>query len=40
MLAASVHQADIDHVAWSSRRGEPHAYPPLCAAIGFLALID
>ena len=28
-LAASVHQADIDYDAWSSRRGNPHAYPPL-----------
>ena len=23
-LAASVHQADIDYVTWSSRRGDPH----------------
>ena len=28
-LAPSVHQADIDHGTWSSRRGDQHAYPPL-----------
>jgi hypothetical protein len=27
-LTASVHQTDIDYGAWSSRRGNPHAYPP------------
>jgi hypothetical protein len=27
-LAASVHQADIDYGARSSRRGYLHAYPP------------
>ncbi len=27
-LAPSVHQADIDHGTWSSRRGDQHAYPP------------
>ena len=26
-FAASVHQADIDYVTWSSRGGSPHAYP-------------
>jgi len=30
MLAVSVRQVDIDHGAWSSRRGEPHAEPPIC----------
>ena len=30
-LATSVHQADIDYVTWSSRRGNPHAYPPFGA---------
>jgi hypothetical protein len=28
MLGVPVHQADIDHGAWSSRPGEPHAQPP------------
>ena len=28
-LAPSVHQADIDHGAWSSRRHDQHAYPPI-----------
>jgi len=28
MLAASVHQAGIDHSTWPSRRANPHAYPP------------
>jgi hypothetical protein len=28
MLAAWIHLTDIDRGAWSSRRGEPHAYPP------------
>lgn len=30
---ASVHQADIDFGAWSSRRGNPHAYPPFGASL-------
>jgi hypothetical protein len=33
-LAPSVHQAGIDHGAWSRRRGNPHAYPPFGASIG------
>ena len=28
-LTASVHQADIDYGTWPSRRGNPHAYPPI-----------
>ena len=28
-LAASVPQAGIDYGAWSRRRGNPHAYPPI-----------
>jgi hypothetical protein len=31
-LAASVHQADIDHDAWSSRRGGPARVPDLYAS--------
>lgn len=27
-LAASIRRANIDHSKWSSRRGDPHAYPP------------
>jgi hypothetical protein len=27
-VAESVREADIDHGAWSSRRGNPRAYPP------------
>ena len=33
-LAASVPQADIDYGTWSSRRGNPHAYPPDLGGIG------
>ncbi len=25
---------DTDHGAWSSRCGNPHAYPPICAEVG------
>jgi len=32
-LAASIRRADIDHSKWSSRRGDPHAYPPFCTAV-------
>ncbi len=32
-LAASVPQADIDYGTWSSRYGNPHAYPPLGSAV-------
>ena len=31
-LAAPVHQVDMDHGTWSSRRGTPRAYPPIGAA--------
>jgi hypothetical protein len=31
-LAASVLQADTDYSAWSSRRGNPHAYPDVLAS--------
>jgi hypothetical protein len=26
-------QADIDYGAWSRHRGNPHAYPPICAHV-------
>ena len=39
-LAPSVHQADIDHGAWSSRRGDQHAYPPLCSAAEVAASVS
>jgi len=32
-LAASVPQADIYYGTWSSRCGNPHAYPPIWSAI-------
>jgi len=31
-LAAPVHQVDMDHGTWSSRRGKPRAYP-ICAPV-------
>ena len=33
-LAASVHQAGIDHGTWSSRPGNPHAYRRYAAIRG------
>ena len=37
-LAPSVHQADIDHGAWSSRRGDQHAYPPIWSDIRSMSI--
>jgi len=34
-LAASIHQAVMDHGTWSSRWGDPRAYPPDCRRLCF-----
>jgi hypothetical protein len=35
---APVHQVDIDRATWSSRHGNPHAYPSLCAEFGCISI--
>ena len=38
-LAAAVHQAVMDHGTWSSRGRNPHAYPPIWAQTGSIAVV-